>query len=226
MPKIVYHPGVNRTLGYWGPEGMYPYDNMLMNYGDKNQFTSYGTMFINDTVVNGLHPYLFLGNGTILDGWMETGNDTTALNKVCVEAASVAAAAVHVAVVAARAVVAAATVAIAATVAAAIVVVAIVATAVAIAAAASLVAAAAIRVTVNPVIVAASPAAAKIRAGRVGRVVKVNAVVKAVKAVRVVKVVEKERARVERAIMKATAVAESKAVAVARLVVSNAAEAV
>ncbi|KAJ2814412.1 hypothetical protein FBU31_007297, partial [Coemansia sp. 'formosensis'] len=82
MPKIVYHPGVNRTLGYWGPEGMYPYDNMLMNYGDKNQFTSYGTMFINDTVVNGLHPYLFLGNGTILDGWMETGNDTTALNKV------------------------------------------------------------------------------------------------------------------------------------------------
>ncbi|KAJ2441483.1 hypothetical protein GGI03_008381, partial [Coemansia sp. RSA 2337] len=39
MPKIVYHPGVNRTLGYWGPQGMYPYDNMLMHYGDKNQFT-------------------------------------------------------------------------------------------------------------------------------------------------------------------------------------------
>ncbi|KAJ2415271.1 hypothetical protein GGI10_001804, partial [Coemansia sp. RSA 2530] len=82
MPKIVYHPGVNGTLGYWGPEGMYPYDNMIMQYGDKNQFTSFGTMFINDTVVNGLHPYLFMGNGTILDGWMETGNDTTALNKV------------------------------------------------------------------------------------------------------------------------------------------------
>ncbi|KAJ2437418.1 hypothetical protein GGF42_008639 [Coemansia sp. RSA 2424] len=61
---------------------MYPYDNMLMHYGDKGQFTTYGTMFINDTVVNGLHPYLFMGNGTILDGWMETGNDTAALSKV------------------------------------------------------------------------------------------------------------------------------------------------
>ncbi|KAJ2890981.1 hypothetical protein GGI21_005991, partial [Coemansia aciculifera] len=43
MPNIVYHQGVNGTQGYWGPEGMYPYDNMLMHYGDKNQFTAYGT---------------------------------------------------------------------------------------------------------------------------------------------------------------------------------------
>ncbi|KAJ2737851.1 hypothetical protein GGI20_006368, partial [Coemansia sp. BCRC 34301] len=82
MPNIVYHQGVNGTQGYWGPEGMYPYDNMLMRYGDKNQYSAYGTMFINETVVNGLHPYLFMGNGTILDGWMEIGNDTTAISKV------------------------------------------------------------------------------------------------------------------------------------------------
>ncbi|KAJ1807293.1 hypothetical protein LPJ75_004838, partial [Coemansia sp. RSA 2598] len=80
--KLVYHPGVNGTQGYWGPEGMYPYDNVLMRFGDSNQYQSYGTMFINDTVVNGLHPYLFVGNGTMIDGWMVVGNDTAALNKV------------------------------------------------------------------------------------------------------------------------------------------------
>ncbi|KAJ2438682.1 hypothetical protein GGF42_008215, partial [Coemansia sp. RSA 2424] len=32
MPNIVYHQGTNGTQGYWGPEGMYPYDNMLMHY--------------------------------------------------------------------------------------------------------------------------------------------------------------------------------------------------
>ncbi|KAJ1724502.1 hypothetical protein LPJ53_001272, partial [Coemansia erecta] len=58
--QLVYHTGVNGTQGYWGPEGMYPYDNMLMRFGDKNQYQSYGTMFVNDTVVDGLHPYLFI----------------------------------------------------------------------------------------------------------------------------------------------------------------------
>ncbi|KAJ2708830.1 hypothetical protein H4R23_006931, partial [Coemansia sp. Cherry 401B] len=82
MPNIIYHPGVNGTQGYWGPEGMYPFDNVMMRFGDNNEGLSYGTMFINDTVVNGLHPYLFMGNGTMIDGWMVIGNDTTALNKV------------------------------------------------------------------------------------------------------------------------------------------------
>ncbi|KAJ2822823.1 hypothetical protein IWW50_004048, partial [Coemansia erecta] len=82
MPKIVYHPSVNGTKGYWGPEGMYPFDNVMMRFGDNDEYQSYGTMFINDTVVDGLHPYLFMGNGTMIDGWMVIGNDTTALNKV------------------------------------------------------------------------------------------------------------------------------------------------
>ncbi|KAJ2795077.1 hypothetical protein H4R21_005260, partial [Coemansia helicoidea] len=60
---------------------MYPYDTVTMRFGDKNQFLSIGTMFVNDTVVDGLHPYIFMGNGTLIDGWMVIGNDTTALSK-------------------------------------------------------------------------------------------------------------------------------------------------
>ncbi|KAJ1727064.1 hypothetical protein LPJ72_006104, partial [Coemansia sp. Benny D160-2] len=82
MPNIIYHQGVNGTKSYWGPEGMYPFDNVVMRFGEKDQYQAYGTMFINDTVVNGLHPYVFIGNDTLIDGWMVIGNDTTALNNV------------------------------------------------------------------------------------------------------------------------------------------------
>ncbi|KAJ2880191.1 hypothetical protein H4R27_004869 [Coemansia aciculifera] len=192
MPNIIYHPGVNGTLGYWGPQGMYPYDNMLMHYGDKNQFTSYGTMFINDTVVNGLHPYLFMGNGTILDGWMEAGNDTTALNKVLNVFA--AAAAAHVAAAAVRAAVAAATVVIAVTAVVVIAAVAIAAIAAVIVAVASLAAAAAIRVTANLVIVVASLAASNSVAGAERVVRAVEKVAKAERVARAAKAAAKERA--------------------------------
>ncbi|KAJ2055790.1 hypothetical protein GGI17_006521 [Coemansia sp. S146] len=204
MPNIIYHPGVNGTLGYWGPQGMYPYDNMLMHYGDKNQFTSYGTMFINDTVVNGLHPYLFMGNGTILDGWMEAGNDTTALNK-CAETVFVAVVAARAAAAAVRAAVAVATVVIAVTVVVAIAAVAIAAIAAVIVAVASLVAAAAIRATANLVIVVASLAASNSVAGA-ERVVRV-----AEKAARAEKVARAER--VEKA---AKAAVKERAVAAVR----------
>ncbi|KAJ2628943.1 hypothetical protein GGF44_004374, partial [Coemansia sp. RSA 1694] len=153
MPNIVYHQGANGTQGYWGPEGMYPYDNMLMHYGDKGQFTTYGTMFINDTVVNGLHPYLFMGNGTILDGQRHGG----------AQQVFVAAAAAHAVVAAVRAAVAAATVATVATAAVATAAAAIAATAAAIAAAASPAAAAAIRAIAIHATAAASPAAASTR---------------------------------------------------------------
>ncbi|KAJ2454280.1 hypothetical protein EV183_001646 [Coemansia sp. RSA 2336] len=121
MPKIVYHPSVNGTQGYWGPEGMYPFDNVIMRFGDNNEHLAYGTMFINDTVVDGLHPYIFMGNDTLIDGWMVIGNDTTALNKATACAAAavarVAAAAVHAvaaAVIAATVAIAAAATAVAA----------------------------------------------------------------------------------------------------------------
>ncbi|KAJ2090337.1 hypothetical protein IW138_002763 [Coemansia sp. RSA 986] len=99
MPKIVYHQGVNGTHGYWGPEGMYPFDNVVMRFGEKDEYQAYGTMFINDTVVNGLHPYVFIGNDTLIDGWMVIGNDTTALNNV-VNGTAVRGSNLHVAAVA------------------------------------------------------------------------------------------------------------------------------
>ncbi|KAJ2852287.1 hypothetical protein IWW36_000430 [Coemansia brasiliensis] len=100
MPKIVYHPGVNGTQGYWGPEGMYPFDNVIMRFGNNNEHLSYGTMFINDTVVNGLHPYLFMGNDTLIDGWMRF----EVIAYVVAVVAHVAAAAVRVVAAAAIAV--------------------------------------------------------------------------------------------------------------------------
>ncbi|KAJ1666552.1 hypothetical protein EV178_002163 [Coemansia sp. RSA 1646] len=166
MPKIVYHQGVNGTHGYWGPEGMYPFDNVVMRFGEKDEYQAYGTMFINDTVVNGLHPYVFIGNDTLIDGWMVIGNDTTALNNVYADRICVAAAVVLAVVAAAHAAAAVAIAVIVATVAAATAAAVNVATAVAIAAVASHVAAVANHAAANRA--AASAATAQCCGGEGG----------------------------------------------------------
>ncbi|KAJ1767439.1 hypothetical protein LPJ74_005353 [Coemansia sp. RSA 1843] len=162
MPKIVYHQGVNGTHGYWGPEGMYPFDNVVMRFGEKDEYQAYGTMFINDTVVNGLHPYVFIGNDTLIDGWMVIGNDTTALNNVqYADRICVAAAVVLAVVAAAHAAAAVAIAVIVATVAAATAAAVNVATAVAIAAVASHVAAVANHAAANRAAASAATAVSR-----------------------------------------------------------------
>ncbi|KAJ1814663.1 hypothetical protein LPJ56_004790, partial [Coemansia sp. RSA 2599] len=152
---------VNGTQGYWGPEGMYPYDNVLMRFGDSNQYQSYGTMFINDTVVNGLHPYLFVGNGTMIDGWM------VSMGLPFAETACAAAAAARAAVAAALVVAAVATVATA--------VIAVVV----IAAAANAAIAAAIAVAASRAAAAANPAAASRAAASAAALAVITAAVRA-----------------------------------------------